>query len=53
MAWLFVEYDIARNSQVLRWKFSIPRATWYSVNSQATVVRPEFSLFVDLRESLP
>ena len=37
MDWLFTEYDVARNSQVLHWNFSIPRATSYSVNSQATV----------------
>ena len=27
MAWLFTEYDVARNSQVLHWNFSIPRDT--------------------------
>ena len=37
MAWLFTECNVARNSQVLHWNFSIPRATSYSVNSQATV----------------
>ena len=37
MAWLFTEYDVAWNSQVLHWNFSIPRATLYSVNSQAPV----------------
>ena len=37
MALLFTEYDVARNSHVLHWNFSIPRATSYSVNSQATV----------------
>ena len=37
MAWLFTEYDVARNSQVLHWTFSIVRATSYSVNSQVTV----------------
>ena len=37
MTWLFTEYYIAWNSQVLRWNFNIPRATSYSVNSQATV----------------
>ena len=39
MAWLFTEYDVARNSQVLHWSFSILRATSYSVNSQATLQR--------------
>ena len=33
MALLFTEYDLARNSHVLHWDFSIPRATSYSVNS--------------------
>ena len=37
MIWLFTEYDVAQNSHVLHWNFSIPRATSYSVNSQATV----------------
>ena len=37
MAWLFSEYNVARNSHVLHWTFSIPRATSYSVNSQATI----------------
>ena len=37
MAWLFTEYDVARNSQVLLWNFSIPRATSYSVNKHATL----------------
>ena len=37
MARVFTEYEVARNSQVLHWKLSIPRATSYSVNSQATV----------------
>ena len=35
MALLFT--DVTRNSHVLHWNFSIPRATSYSVNSQATV----------------
>ena len=38
MAWLFAEYDVARNFHVLHWNFGIPRATSYSVNSQATIV---------------
>ena len=33
---LFTEYDLARNSHVLHWNFSIPRATSYSVKRQAT-----------------
>ena len=37
MALLFTEYDVARISHVLHWSSSIPRATSYSVNSQATV----------------
>ena len=37
MAWLFTEYDVAWNFQVLHCNFSIPRATSYSVNSQANV----------------
>ena len=37
IALLFTEYDVARNSRVLHWNFSIPRATSYSVTSQATV----------------
>ena len=37
MAWLFTEYDVARNSWVLHWNFGIPRSTSYSVNSHATV----------------
>ena len=37
LAWLFIEYDVARKSQVLHWNFSISRATSCSVNSQATV----------------
>ena len=37
MAWLFTEYDVERNSQVLHWTFSIARATSYSVNRQATL----------------
>ena len=37
IAWLFTEYDVPWNSHVLHWNFSIPRATSYSVNSQATV----------------
>ena len=37
MAWLFTEYDVARNCPVLHWNVSILRATSYSVNSQATV----------------
>ena len=37
MDWLFTEYDVPLNSQVLHWNFSIFRATSYSVNNQATV----------------
>ena len=43
MAWLFTEYDVARNSQGSHWNFSylygdgIPRATSYSVNSQSYI----------------
>ena len=33
---MFTEYDVARNSDVLHYNISIPRATSYSVNSQAT-----------------
>ena len=44
MAWLFTEYDVARNSHVLDWNFSIPRVTSYSVNSQATVIRVLFTV---------
>ena len=36
----FTEYDIARNSQVLHWNFSIPRSTSYSVNNHATASTP-------------
>ena len=44
MALLFTEYDAARNSHVLHCHFSVPRATSYSVNSQATVAT--FIMFV-------
>ena len=47
IAWLFTEYDVARNSHVLHWNFSILRATLYSVNSQvivfiATLLTPKY-----------
>ena len=46
IAWLVTEYDVARNSHVLHWNSSIPRATSYSVNSQATILlKVEWSLF--------
>ena len=35
MAWLFTESDVARNSHVLHWNFSILRAMSYWVNHQA------------------
>ena len=38
MALLFTEYDVARNSHVLHWNYSIPRATSYSVNSEVFVI---------------
>ena len=37
--WLFTEYDVARNSQVLHWTFSIPRATSYSVNNHRFIFK--------------
>ena len=40
MALLFTECDVARNSHVLQWNFSIPHRTSYSMNSQATVQHP-------------
>ena len=49
MAWLFAEYDVARNSQVLHWNFSILRATSYSTNSPATV---PFLFFVSFLSGL-
>ena len=36
IAWLFTECDVARNSHVLHWKFSVPRATFGNIK-QATV----------------
>ena len=44
MVLLFTEYDLARNSHVLHWNFSIPRATSYSVNSQATVHGNQYTI---------
>ena len=37
MPLVFTAYDVARNSHDLHSNFSIPRATSYSVNSQATI----------------
>ena len=36
IAWLFTEYDVARNPHILHWNFSTLPATSYSVNSQPT-----------------
>ena len=41
---LFTEYDVAQNSHVLHVNFSIPGATTYSENSQASVTAPRSTL---------
>ena len=46
MARLFTEYDVARNSQVLRWHFCNPHAMSYSINNQATVPVTLFGLVI-------
>ena len=52
MAWVFTEYDVGGNSQVLHWNFSIPRATSYSVNSQAIVCPCKWLMFKSFNKPL-
>ena len=51
MALLFTQYDVARNFYVLHLNFSIPRATSYSVNSQATVLVRDLVLYFRRRKT--
>ena len=48
MALLFTEHGVARNSHVLRWNFSIARATSYSVISQTTVRLVKFLMIMHI-----